>query len=404
MNGEFEARHLIEALRSGVPSRKVGQYFYSARPEIMGEITGALEKVRESREPSGMVVTGKYGEGKTHLLHTVLDIAHENNMVVSFLSLSKETPLNKLHLAYPKLMAGTYLPGHPQPGLASVFENMTANSPVATEMQLFSAKHLQSDKLYFLLRAYLGTEDTDEKFMLLADLEGDFIANPPLKQIYKRIFSQKAAFSQSFSKTKHVGDYFAFMSHLFLQLGFGGWVLLFDETELIGRLGKRARLNAYANMALLLGLQKESLLEATFSLFALGASYGEDVIEGKHEYENLAASLLDQGDRESAEKTLGRILQAPQLLPLTKEEMTGVLDRIRELHGEAYGWNPPRDIASFLGGAESRGYLLRTRIRGAIEGLDQLYQYGKAGNIVVGDLGEVTYEEDVPSLDGLVDL
>lgn len=403
MNGDFEARHLIEALRSGVPSRKVGQYFSSARPEMMRQITDALEKARESREPSGMIVAGKYGEGKTHLLHTVLDIAHENNMAVSILSLSKETPLDKLHLVYPKLMAGTYLPGRAQPGLSSVFENMTANSPVATEMLLYSAKHLQSDKLYFLLRSYLGTEDTDEKFMLLADLEGDFMANPPLKQIYRRIFSQKAAFSQSFSKTKHTGDYFAFMSHLFLQLGFGGWVLLFDETELIGRLGKRARLNAYANMAFLLGLDKESPLEAVFSLFALGASYGEDVIEGKHEYENLAASVLSPAGRESAEKVLGRILRAPQLLPLTKEEMAGVLDRIRELHGQAYGWNPPGDIASLLSGAESRGYLLRTRIRAAIEQLDQLYQYRKAGDIVVSDLGEATYEEDVPSLDGLAE-
>lgn len=403
MNGDFEARHLIEALRSGVPSRKVGQYFSSARPEIMEQITGSLEKARETREPGGMIVAGKYGEGKTHLLHTVLDIAHESNMVVSFLSLSKETPLDKLHLVYPKLMAGTYLPGRSQPGLASVLENMTAGSPVATEMQLFSAKHLQSDKLYFLLRSYLGTEDTDEKFMLLADLEGDFMANPPLKQIYKRIFSQKAAFSQSFSKTKHVRDYFTFMSHLFLQLGFGGWVILFDETELIGRLGKRARLNAYVNMAFLMALQQESPLEATFSLFALGASYGEDVIEGKHEYENLSASLLDADARENAEKTLGRILHAPQLLPLTRDEIGGVADRIRELHGLAYGWNPPADTASLLGGAEGRGYLLRTRIRGMIEQLDQLYQYGKSGNIAVGNLEETTYGEDVPSLDGLVE-
>lgn len=181
MNGDFEARHLMEALRSGVPSRTVGRYFSSARPDMMRQITDALEKVQESRESSGMIVAGKYGEGKTHLLHTVMDLAHDNNMVVSFLSLSKETPLDKLHLLYPKLMAGTYLPGRLQPGLASIFENMTANSPAATEMLLYSAKHLQSDKLYFLLRSYLGTEDPDEKFMLLADLEGDFMANPPIK-------------------------------------------------------------------------------------------------------------------------------------------------------------------------------------------------------------------------------
>lgn len=396
---EFEARHLIEALRSGVPSRRVGQYFSSARPDLTGQIVASLEKAADSRQPGGMVVAGKYGEGKTHLLHTVMDMAHERNMVVSFLSLSKETPLDKLHLLYPKLMAGTYLPGRHQPGLGSLFENMTPGSPAASEMLLYSAKHLLTDKLYYLLRACLNTEDTDEQFMLLADLEGDFIANATLKQIYRRIFSQRATFSQNFSKTKHTQDYFAFMSHLLVQLGYGGWVLLFDETELVGRLGKRARLKAYANMALLMGLPKDSPLEATFSMFALGASYAEDVVEGKHEYENLAASTLEPDARELAEKALERIVRAPQLLPLTREEISRVLSEIRELHGLAYGWSPPPEALSDTG--DSRAYLLRTRSRAAIETLDQLYQYGRAGAISIGKLGEVSYEEEIPSLDDL---
>ena len=35
LNFDMEARHVIEALRSGVPSRAVGAYFSSARPRIM---------------------------------------------------------------------------------------------------------------------------------------------------------------------------------------------------------------------------------------------------------------------------------------------------------------------------------------------------------------------------------
>jgi hypothetical protein len=277
---------------------------------------------------------------------------------------------------------------------------MTANSPAATEMLVYSARHLQSDKLYYLLRSYLGTEDTDEKFMLLADLEGDFMATPPLRQIYRRIFGQKAGFERGFSKTKHAGDYFTFMSRLFLQLGYSGWVLLFDEAELIGRLGKKARLNAYANMAYLMALQKENPLTATFSLFAMAASYSEDVVEGKHEYENLAASALDANAKDAAEKTLDKIQRAPQLNPLTAAEIAAVTETIRELHGRAYGWSPPADAIISKSGAE-RGHLLRTRIRGAVEQLDQLYQYGSAGDMTIGELGDVSFEEDVPSLDWL---
>ena len=101
---DIEARHMIEALRSGVPSRAVGQYFSEARPRIMKEISDRLDQVCEQGKASGMVICGKYGEGKTHLLNTVFSLAHSNGMVVSYLSLSKETPMDKLYLVYQKLI------------------------------------------------------------------------------------------------------------------------------------------------------------------------------------------------------------------------------------------------------------------------------------------------------------
>ena len=238
---DMEARRVIEALRSGIPSRAVGQYFSEARPQLMKEISGRLDRVSESGRPDGMVISGKYGEGKTHLLNTVFHLAHSGNMVVSYLSLGKETPMDKLYLLYQKMMNNTYLPMRRQPGFIQVLEKLTPNSPLAGEMLPYAAKELTTDKLYYLLKAYMSTEDQEEKFLLQADLEGDFIANAPLKQIYKRIFSQTVKFNTTFSKTKHCADYFAFMSHLFAGLGYNGWVILIDEAELMGRLGKKAR-------------------------------------------------------------------------------------------------------------------------------------------------------------------
>ena len=113
---DVEARHIIEALRSGIPSRAVGQYFSEARPRIMREISDRLDLVCEQGKSSGMIISGKYGEGKTHLLNTVFNLAHSNNMVVSYLSLSKETPMDKLYLVYQKLIGNTYLPRRQQPG------------------------------------------------------------------------------------------------------------------------------------------------------------------------------------------------------------------------------------------------------------------------------------------------
>ena len=392
---DIEARHMIEALRSGVPSRAVGQYFSEARPKIMKEISERLDQVCEQGQSSGMVICGKYGEGKTHLLNTVFSLAHSNEMVVSYLSLSKETPMDKLYLVYQKLIQNTYLPKREQPGFMHEVDKISAKSPIANEMCLYAAKQLETDKLYYLFRSYLNTEDPDEKFLLQADLEGDFVANAPLKKIYRRIFNEPVKYNVNFTKTKHCGDYISFMSHLFTQMGYHGWVILVDETELMGRLGKKARLNAYRNMAKF--LMPNQCPESTFSIFALSASYVEDVIEGKHEYENLEEVFPEEP--EPIRSVLDLLTKAPQLLPLTKEEISEVLCKIQDFHGKAYGWTPNLSAASLAASTQAGGYLLRTKIRAAIEFLDQLYQYGKAGDTTINELGEETFEEDVPVID-----
>ncbi|MDE7068446.1 MAG: ATP-binding protein, partial [Schaedlerella arabinosiphila] len=351
---DIEARHIIEALRSGVPSRAVGQYFSEARPRIMREISDRLDSVCDAGKSSGMIISGKYGEGKTHLLNTVFNLAHSNNMVVSYLSLSKETPMDKLYLVYQKVIQNTYLPRRQQPGFMQELEKISANSPVASEMLVYALQQLETDKLYYLFRSYLNTEDSDEKFLLQADLEGDFVANAALKKIYRRIFNETVKYKVNFTKTKHCGDYFKFMSHLFTLMGYHGWVILIDETELMGRLGKKARLNAYRNMARF--LLPERCPENTFSIFALSASYTEDVIEAKHEYENLEAVYPDEP--EPARTVLDLLVKAPQLVPLTKEEISSVLGKIQDFHGRAYEWTPNLSPASLTESTQSGGYLL----------------------------------------------
>lgn len=387
---DIESRHIIEALRSGIPSRAVGRCFSDARPRVLKELSGHINAVCERQKSSGMIICGKYGEGKTHLLNTVFNMANENNMVVSYLSLSKETPMDKLHLLYPKLMANTYLPKRLQPGFTQVFDTMTAGSKLAAEMISYAAEQLETNKLYYLLRACLNTENAEENFQLLSDLEGDFIANVTLRQIYKRIFNQPAKYNVNFSKTKHVKDYFAFMSHLFVQLGYSGWTILVDEGELMGRLSKKGRLNAYRNMAYFLSPPRE--FESVFSLFAYSSSYVEDVIIGKHDFENLEE--LYPAEPEPIRSVLNLIMKTPQLSPLSEREIREILEKIREFHGKAYHWNPEIDMEVLMKASRDGGYLLRTRIRAAIELLDQLYQYGEAGNAVIGTVTADSYEED----------
>ena len=397
---DYNSMHIIEALRSGVPSRAVGAYFSEARPAMLARITDRMDKVRESGKSDGMIFTGRYGEGKTHLLSTMFSVATASNCVVSIVPLGKETPMNKLYLLYQRIMANTYLPGARQPGLRPQIEGITAGSAVAGELLGYTAKVLETDKLYYMLSAFLKTQEDEERYAFLADIEGDFTTASAIKRSYRRVTGQVAKFNQNFSKTKHSMDYFYFMSHLFRQLGYDGWIILFDEAELIGRFGRKARARSYVEMERF--LRPDPRLESTFSLFAMSSSYAEDVIDSKNEIQGLENIFSeDAALSKSAFNTVEQILTAPELAPLTRTESEQILSQIQEFHARAYDWTPSVSAETLYRETEAGGYLLRTRIRGAIEFLDQLYQYGEAGHTRITELGRESYEEDIPELEEL---
>ena len=400
---DFNALHVIEALRSGVPSRAVGEYFAEARPGMLRKISDRMNRVWETGVSDGMIFTGSYGEGKTHLLNTTFNMAFSQNMVVSCVSLGKETPIDKPFLLYQKLAANTYLPGAAQPGFRSRLEALTSGSAIAGELVAYAATDLETNRLYFLLRAFLGTQEEGERAAFLADLEGDFVTGAAIKKSFRRVTGTVAKFNRSFSKARHSMDYFRFLSRLFSLCGYGGWVLLFDEAELMGRMGKKARAKGYREMHAF--LHPQAGFGNVFSLFALSSSYAEDVIDKKREYENVDAAFAEDGEaRAAARATLDDMMSAPELAPLTKAEILQVLDRILAFHAAAYDWKPGVSAEELYGATTRGGYLLRTKIRASIETLDQLLQYGEAESVRIGALDRESFEEEEPDTPELPEL
>ena len=397
----FESRKIIEALRSGISSHDVGMYFSSARPLIMGEIQETLDRIAAYGASGGRIITGKYGEGKTHLLNTVRGVAHSQNMVVSTVTISKETPLSNAGQLYAKIIQGTYLPGYLQPGIAPALARLQPVAPSTQSLLEYSLTRLATNKLYYLLKSWLGTQDDEEKYLLGADLDGDFIASAMLRKIYKRIFGEPAVLNGNFLKSKHFTDYISFISKCFRTLGYSGWLILFDEAELIGRLGRVSRMKAYQTMHSFLRPER---FESVYSIFAFNSSFIPDVIEAKQEYMGAEQNEnLFPAERENVFEVLSIIERATQLAPLTREETSDILTKILTYHGKAFDWDPRMGKDDFMRATDPYGYLLRTRIRAAIEILDQLYQYGVVGPIHISELGDIRFnEEEEASLDEFV--
>ena len=377
---DWEARHLIEALRSGIPSRRVGKYFSSSRRELIDSIKEDMSEVAEGKS-KGRVIIGKYGEGKTHMLNTIFSLSQEDNYVVSLVSISKETPPNNLVGLYKRIIENTYLPSSNESGILGVFEGLSPESEKANEMFLYALKKLPSDKLYYVFRTLLSSSGhrDDDIDALDADLRGYFVNLGTLKKLYTKYCDEKASFRESFVQKKHTFDYFCFMAKLFRTMGYKGWVILFDEAELIGRMPRKSRENAYLNINRF--LNPVPLLEGVYSVFAFSSSFSDEVIAGKNEYSEVALSTKSEEERRAMTDTLDRITKGTELKSLSMEELNASVESIVDLYRKAYDRNIECDVPSLTAMASRSGFLLRTKIRAAVEALDQIYQYGDIGEV-----------------------
>ena len=98
------------------------------------------------------------------------------------------------------------------------------------------------------LRAYYETHDGEVQHRLLGDLMGHALTNGDLGRIFRETTGTRVKLPAA--KLAQTGrDYFAFAGKLFQLAGYAGWVILFDEFELVCKLSALQRARAYANLA-----------------------------------------------------------------------------------------------------------------------------------------------------------
>lgn len=383
---DFEARHMMEALRSGIASRSVGAYFSSSRPEMVELIGRKLEDARKGMS-GGLFFSGSYGTGKTHMLNTAFAMASDKNMVVSIISISKETPVNNLKVLYGKLMENTYLPGEIQPGFMDDIGQKLWSDPDALDFIRDFAYNLGNNRFGYALDSFLDTMNTDgnDNAKIRSFFSADSVIDSELKTIFNK--SSKAKGPVTFTPKKgHDMDYFYFMSALFKAMGYSGWLILLDEAELIARYTVLSRRGSYLNLSSL--LYPEPSLMNTCTLVAITPSYVDEILNGKDE-ENLImlSERYDDIAKDKMLSVLNDISEALELKPLSEAELIEALRKLVNLHGRAYDWIPSIDIAT-LYSITSKGDLLRSKMRLAIEKLDNLLLYKDqpdeepAGNMV----------------------
>ena len=390
---EYTARNIIEAMRSGIPSFAVGGYFTEARPQTKKAVETALDDLAAGNS-GGMIFKGKYGEGKTHLLNSIFSLAHQKNMVVSKVSVSKEMPLHSLESVYSHVIANTYLHGTGQPDLLDELQSRLGSTELVDDLVSYAENTMENGRLACLIRILAAEEETDERVKLLADLEGNFLKDSDIKARYRAKFDVKQiAFKKTFSSKTDTMVYFEFMSYLFERLGYAGWVILFDECELMKKasLKSSSRGKAYCNIHSF--LHPDSRMHRVYSFFAFTDSYVRETIDDGNEYQLMEKACPDTYG--TVKSVLKEITKAHELKAITDAEIDSILASIIGLHAMAYDWRPKVETSELKEKIRNAGFLLRTKLRSAIEYLDQMYQYGDAEDVKTEALTEV------PSLDDL---
>jgi hypothetical protein len=146
-----EARIAIEALRAGVPNRAAIRMLGNVETAIESRFTTALDATWNSDPVPGQLFAGGFGTGKSHLLGTLREQALRRNVVVSWVTVSKETPLSQPGLMFAAAMRNAVVPGQPDDAVTAALAavqrrqgqvqalELWASTPDANVAQVFAA-------------------------------------------------------------------------------------------------------------------------------------------------------------------------------------------------------------------------------------------------------------------------
>jgi len=145
---------------------------------------------------------------------------------------------------------------------------------------------------------------------------------------------------------------------------YAGWVILFDEVELIGCYGLLQRAKSYAEIARFSGRLPQTM-PGILAVFAVTDDFVSAILYGKRDLTAIPAMghVGYQDGIPSAHAVAGMDAirqKATALRQPTQEQLLHTLERVTKLYVNAYGWQPPATTPEAT--------LLSTRMRQHLKG------------------------------------
>ena len=344
-------RRAIEALRSGVPNRDAVRVLGSSQDEIEERFAHHLDSVRSGGgNGGGLLVRGEFGSGKSHLLEYLQHVALTEGFVASKIVISKETPLHDPVKVFRTAAATAIAPDRRGTALAEIANNaLDFGAPAYAELAHWvssdeAALNERFDAALYLFRDLRGG---DQEFAerIVRFWSGDPIGVAELRRKLREA-GEGATFALSKVSARDLAlQRFRFAAHLIVAAGYSGWILLFDEVELIGRYSLLQRAKSYGEITRWVEGLDDEPLPRLGAVLAISQDFDAAVIDEKNDYENVPNRLRAKGEELAA----ARAEQGMRLIQRNRVDLArpsdSVLDetyeKLKEIHGTAYDWVAP---------------------------------------------------------------
>jgi len=397
--GKISDRRAIEALRAGVPNGDAVKALGSGQAQIIGVFQDKLDNAAsvEAVEATGVVISGPFGSGKSHLVEELHQFALAANYVSSKVSISKETPLHLPQKMVQAVVGSMQAKDKPDGLLLDMVLGYKSDRPAARDFHAWCGR--AGSRISVMFRSLLDLRDAGIEDLEIVDLITRYFSGEaiPITTIRRHVGEMGLNLQMEVvPAAERPWQTMRFLTRFCQVSGYRGWAIFLDEAELISKYGPISRARAYEQLGRWLGLRADHRLAGTAVVATVINDFTYEVLGSKGDRWNVPG-LMARGLRHSdiagasfAVDAIEAIDDALYLTDMTQEQLRKAHDVLRGTHARAYDWDAPE-----LGIAFNKHQPMRLYVRRWINEWDlrRLYSLTSAP-IFLGENVEIDLAED----------
>ncbi|MCW5213434.1 DUF2791 family P-loop domain-containing protein [Desulfobulbus sp. TB] len=367
----FTLRRAVERLREGLFD-PFGVSLLTARESQLNKVFDQGAQDVAKNKGTHLCVCGSYGQGKSHSLTYLRQRALDQNFVVSSINLDpREVPLHDFRQVYQALMHQVSFP-EGDDSLVTVWERWTKTQAKGDEKQLkgkktdpvaiipesmphvfkavltaLASENMKLSRRQKGLKKHATFRPREFPWILANALNGN---SPPVVRLRQALRYREVSFYKEQSLVcKGWEPYFEMVRGLglmFQQMGYKGWVLLFDEAEAIAQIRINARRKSYAILNRF--FCPDAPLTGLYPVFAFTDDFFSTVKNEDYERVDTRGEVEQLYFGENYARAWRR-LNIHNLQDLSAREWQTLAEKLIHVHAKAYDWQPePKEVQKQL--------------------------------------------------------